>query len=130
MTRKPWAPTPMKAMLTLSLGGTYPGPPNTRRGTIEKPIAAAAVFPKNSRRETAPFKKLRERSRFFTVPPQPQLTDTDSLAAVRIFRWFTTVLVNMDTVNEPEVCMSPSAVTEEGELRFAAASPQEKCAVA
>src|SRR5437016_6690459 len=77
MTRKPWAPTPMKAMLTLSLGGTCPTPPNTRRGTIEKPIAAAAVCPKNSRRETAPSKKPRDRSRFFTLPPQPQLTDTD-----------------------------------------------------
>src|SRR6266567_189874 len=52
MTRKPWAPTPMKAILTLSLGGTYPAPPSTRRGTIERPIAAAAVCAKNLRRET------------------------------------------------------------------------------
>src|SRR6266568_4759317 len=51
MTRKPWAPTPMKAILTLSLGGTYPAPPNTRRGTIERPIAAVAVCAKNLRRE-------------------------------------------------------------------------------
>jgi len=40
MTRKPCAPTPMKAMLTLSLGGTYPVPPNTWRGTMDRPIAA------------------------------------------------------------------------------------------
>jgi hypothetical protein len=39
-------------MLTLSLGGTNPVPPKTCRGTIENPAAAAAVFPKNSRRET------------------------------------------------------------------------------
>jgi hypothetical protein len=42
-------------MFTLSLGGTYPGPPNTRRGTIVNPAAAAAVFPKNSLRETPLF---------------------------------------------------------------------------
>src|SRR6266542_4760066 len=68
MTRKPCEPTPMKAMLTLSLGATCPTPPNTRRGTIEKPIAAA-VCPKNLRRETEPLNKLRDRNRFFTVPP-------------------------------------------------------------
>ncbi len=61
ITRKPWAPTPMKAILTLSLGGTYPTPPNTRRGTIEKPIAAAAVCPRNLRRETEPVPLLRDR---------------------------------------------------------------------
>src|SRR5712691_5502784 len=69
MTRKPWEPTPMKAMLTLSLGGTYPAPPSTRRGTIEKPIAAAVVCPRNLRREIKLPGKLRERRRFFTVPP-------------------------------------------------------------
>ena len=58
----------MNATLTLSLGGTYPAPPNTRRGTIARPIAAAAVCPKNLRREIEPSKKLRDRSRFFTVP--------------------------------------------------------------
>src|SRR4030088_489182 len=69
MTRNPWAPTPMKATLTLSLGGTYLAPPNTRRGTIEKPIAAAAACPRNLRRETGRSEKLRDRNRFFTVPP-------------------------------------------------------------
>src|SRR6266852_3338910 len=59
----------MKAILTLSLGGTYPAPPNTRRGTIEKPIAAAPVCPMNLRRETKPPGSLRDPSRFFTVPP-------------------------------------------------------------
>src|SRR5712692_8768366 len=69
MTRKPCEPTPMKARLTLSLGGTYPAPPNTRRGTIEKPIAAVAACPMNLRRETKPPGSLRDPSRFFTVPP-------------------------------------------------------------
>src|SRR5579859_559998 len=55
MTRNPCAPTPMKAMLTLSLGGMNPAPPSTRRGTIIKPAAAAAVLPRNSRRDTAPL---------------------------------------------------------------------------
>jgi hypothetical protein len=45
-------------MFTLSLGGTNPAPPNTWRGTIEKPAAAAAVFPRNSRRETPLFDPL------------------------------------------------------------------------
>src|SRR5437660_11891444 len=67
MTRRPCEPTPINAILTLSLGGTYPAPPNTRRGTIERPIAAAAVCPKNLRRETEPFRDLRDRRRFFTV---------------------------------------------------------------
>src|ERR1700746_3148981 len=63
----------MKAMLTLSLGGTYPTPPNTRRGMIEKPIAAAAVCARNLRRETGRSekgrsKKPRGRSLFFTGP--------------------------------------------------------------
>src|SRR5258708_16060847 len=71
ITRKPCEPTPMKARLTLSLGGTYPAPPNTLRGTIEKPIAAAPVCPMNLRRETKPPRKLRDPSRFFTVPPNP-----------------------------------------------------------
>jgi hypothetical protein len=45
-------------MFTLSLGGTNPAPPKTCLGTIEKPAAAAAVFPKNSRRETPLFEPL------------------------------------------------------------------------
>ncbi len=57
MTRKPCEPTPMKAILTLSLGATYPTPPNTLRGTIEKPIAAVPACPMNLRRETEPSKK-------------------------------------------------------------------------
>src|SRR5947209_17363648 len=69
MRRRPCEPTPINAVLTLSLGGTYPAPPNTRRGTIERPIAPAVVCPKNLRRETEPSKKLRDRSRFFTVAP-------------------------------------------------------------
>src|ERR1700731_2197518 len=69
MTRKPCEPTPMKAMLTLSLGGKYSAPPSTRRGTIEKPIAAAVVCPRNLRRDINPPKKLRDRCPFFTVPP-------------------------------------------------------------
>ena len=59
----------MKAMLTLSLGGTYPAPPSTRRGTIEKPIAAAVACPRNLRREIKLPGKLGDRRRFFTVPP-------------------------------------------------------------
>jgi hypothetical protein len=68
MTRNPCEPTPIKAMLTLSLGGTYPTPPNTRRGTIENPIAAAPACPMNFRRDTEPGKPLADRSLFFTVP--------------------------------------------------------------
>src|ERR1700720_2905455 len=45
-------------MFTLSLGGTNPAPPNTCRGTIENPAAAAAVVPRNSRRETPLFAPL------------------------------------------------------------------------
>jgi hypothetical protein len=60
----------MKAILTLSLGGTYPAPPNTGGGTIEKPMAAVADCAKNLRRETEPSKKLQDRGRFFTVPPK------------------------------------------------------------
>src|SRR5208337_1760843 len=76
MTRKPCAPTPMNAMFTLSLGGTYPAPPNTRRGTIVKPIAAAAVCPMNLRRESAPSPKSSEasddhHSPRFSVLPDP-----------------------------------------------------------
>src|SRR6266849_6789112 len=108
MTRKPWAPTPMKAIWTLSLGGTYPAPPNTRRGTIEKLIAAAAACPKNLRRETGRSKKLRDRNRFFTVPPTAAHGYRISLAAVRILGRFTTVLINLDTVNDPAVCRCES----------------------
>src|SRR6266851_3529360 len=69
ITRRPCDPTPTKAILTLSLGGTYPTPPNTRRGTIESPIAAVAACPMNSRRETGPSEKLGDRSLFFIEPP-------------------------------------------------------------
>src|SRR5438477_8459709 len=89
MTRKPWAPTPMKAMLTLSLGGTYPAPPSTRRGTMERPTAAAAVCARNLRREVkrrekgrsekVRSEKVRDVSRFFTVPPRLQLANNASL---------------------------------------------------
>jgi hypothetical protein len=58
MTRNPCAPTPMKAMLTRSLGGTYPGPPNTERGTMEKPATAEALFARNSRRDTSPAERF------------------------------------------------------------------------
>jgi hypothetical protein len=63
----------MKAMLTLSLGGTYPAPPRTRRGTIESPTTAAPACRKNFRRETEPSKRLRDVSRFFTIPPYRSL---------------------------------------------------------
>src|SRR5216683_2723069 len=86
MTRKPWEPTPMKAILILSLGATYPGPPNTRRGTIEKPIAAAAVRPMNLRRETGPTEKLRDRNRSFTVPLTAAQIPHDLLAAGNLQR--------------------------------------------
>src|SRR5689334_11115135 len=59
----------MNAMLILSLGATYPGPPNTRRGTIEN-AAAAAVCPKNCRRETCPPKLRDNRSGFCIFPPR------------------------------------------------------------
>src|SRR5207302_8515125 len=84
MTRKPCEPTPMKAMLTLSLGGTYPAPPSTRRGTMERPTAAAAVCARNlrrevKRREKGRSEKVRDVSRFFTVPPRLQLANNASL---------------------------------------------------
>src|SRR5882762_3642757 len=88
MTRKPWEPTPMKATLTLSLGGTYFAPPSTRRGTIEKPIAAAVVCPRNLRREIKLPGKLRDRRRFFTVPPAAPLP----------------------TVNEPGICLRENSL--------------------
>src|SRR6185503_7878810 len=69
ITRKPCEPTPMNAVLILSLGATYPGPPNTRRGTIEN-AAAAAVRPKNCRRETCPPKLRDNRSGFCIFPPR------------------------------------------------------------
>src|SRR5260370_4868979 len=73
----------MKARLTLSLGGTYPAPPNTRRGTIEKPIAAAPVCPMNLRPETKPPGSPRDPSRFLTVPPNRSSRETyDFVAAV------------------------------------------------
>src|SRR5258708_78124 len=82
----------MKARLTLSLGGTCPAPPNTRRGTIEKPIAAAPVCPMNLRRETKPPGRARAQSGFFTAPPTPtSQVPYDLVAAVRTLRWFTTL---------------------------------------
>src|SRR2546429_9391033 len=85
MTRKPWAPTPIKAILTLSLGGTYPAPPRTRRGTIEKPIAAVAACARNLRRESGRSEKVRDRIRFFTVPPRLQLADAGSIWLLFVF---------------------------------------------
>src|SRR5689334_9884847 len=61
----------MKAILTLSLGGTYPSPPNTRRGTIDNPIVAFAACFKNLRRETE-FSNRGNPKLFFTSPPKPR----------------------------------------------------------
>src|SRR6266567_7608328 len=52
MTRRPCEPTPIKAMLTLSLGGTKPGPPKTWRGRMEKARAVPALCSRNLRRPT------------------------------------------------------------------------------
>src|SRR5262245_22363790 len=46
---EPRPPTPMRAPPNESLGGVYPGPPSTCRGTMVKVADAAA----------APFRKLR-----------------------------------------------------------------------
>src|SRR6266849_2634002 len=81
----------MNAILTLSLGATYPAPPSTRRGTIEIPIAAVAACPKNLRRETEPCRKPRDPSLFFTAPPNPARTHRLILATVSILLWFTTL---------------------------------------
>jgi hypothetical protein len=40
----------MKAMFTFSLGGTYPEPPSTWRGTMLNGAAAAAADARNVRR--------------------------------------------------------------------------------
>ena len=42
----PWPPMPMPAMLSFSLGGVWPGPPSTCRGTM---VNAAAASPPRSR---------------------------------------------------------------------------------
>src|SRR5947199_10569118 len=70
----------MKAILTLSLGGTYPAPPSTRRGTIARPTAATAVCARNLRREDKRREKVPDRVRFFTVPPRLQLANNCSLS--------------------------------------------------
>src|SRR5438270_9488329 len=46
----PCPPTPMPAILSFSLGGVTPSPPNTCRGTIVKLAAAAPAAFKNRRR--------------------------------------------------------------------------------
>src|SRR5215470_19061091 len=81
-------------MLMRSLGGMYPAPPKTRRGTIEKPIAAVAAWSKNLRRDTTPFARLQGFMRFFTVPSQSQLTSTPA------HRGFTTEGIGQATSNE------------------------------
>src|SRR2546427_11235988 len=52
MTRRPCAPTTIKAILAVSLGGMKPSPPKTWRGTMEKAMAAPALCSKNLRRPT------------------------------------------------------------------------------
>ena len=42
-TPPPWPPMPMPAMLSFSLGGVWPSPPRTWRGTMLTPAAAVAV---------------------------------------------------------------------------------------
>src|SRR5215471_12722546 len=69
ITRNPCEPTPMKAMLTLSLGATKPTPPRTRRGTMVNPIAAVAVCPRNFRRDTEGVPASSSFSWFSTAPP-------------------------------------------------------------
>src|SRR5437660_2969374 len=51
MTRKPCEPTPIKATLILPLGGAWPAPPRTDRGTMVTVAAAASVVARNWRRE-------------------------------------------------------------------------------
>jgi hypothetical protein len=41
----------MQAAVTLSLGATNPGPPNTLRGTIVNAVAVDAAAPRKARRE-------------------------------------------------------------------------------
>src|SRR5438045_1689680 len=60
-------------MLTLSLGGTYPAPPKTRRGTIVTPNAAVAVCARNLRR-VMELIAFRDPDLFFTGPPKLQHT--------------------------------------------------------
>src|SRR5947209_3662340 len=48
---RPCPPAPIRAMLTLSLGGTKPRPPRTCRGTIVKTPAVAAADLRKARRE-------------------------------------------------------------------------------
>jgi hypothetical protein len=45
----PMPPVPMTARVTVSLGGLWPGPPRTRRGTIVSEAAAATAPPMNRR---------------------------------------------------------------------------------
>ena len=41
---EPMPPTPMAATLSFSLGGVWPGPPSTCRGTIRAAAAAPAAI--------------------------------------------------------------------------------------
>src|SRR6266403_1305715 len=105
MTRKPCAPTPMKAMLTLSLGGTYPVPPNTWRGTMDRPIAAAAVCARNLRRETERSETPRNRIRFFTVPPNCSSQITRHFGHCTHFAKIYHSVELPDYCKRPEVCL-------------------------
>src|SRR5438105_1507982 len=91
----------MKAMLTLSLGGTYPAPPSTRRGTMERPTAAAAVCARNLRRESGRSEKVRDRIRFFTVPPRLQLADAASIWLLFTF------CEDLPQCERPDYCKEP-----------------------
>src|SRR5256886_6020607 len=107
MTRKPWAPTPIKAILTLSLGGTYPAPRRTRRGTIEKPIAAVAACARNLRRESRRSEKVRDRIRFLTVPPRLQLADAGSSWLLFVFFFQAEDGIRDLTVTGVQTCALP-----------------------
>src|SRR5215467_2981770 len=69
----------MNARLTRSLGATCPGPPNTRRGTIANPIAAAALRPKNLRREIGRAMGLRDTTRCFIAAPDRSSRNSSAL---------------------------------------------------
>src|ERR1051325_7010374 len=95
----------MKAILILSLGGMYPAPPKTRRGTMESPIAAAALCRKNLRRETALRDALRNCCRRFTVPSR---------------------LLAADSVRHKFYCESDSLVIPCGKRRSTTAVPRDE----
>jgi len=48
----PWPPEPIAAMFSRWLGGVWPGPPRTCRGTMVSVAAAATVAVRKSRRDT------------------------------------------------------------------------------